>query len=96
MNIDDTIIYTVVASLAGVIAYMWKAQAKRDAEREVKIEAKIEAKAADCDRKHEESSKTIIALSSEVGELRGEVKLAKSLEPKLDEILVAVKDNKRV
>lgn len=43
-----------------------------------------------CEKQHEESRKTVLNLSSEVGELKGQISIAKDLSPKIDNLTKAV------
>jgi len=75
---SDEMLYTLGTALVGAITILWRVVIKR---------------ANDCERKHEKTSSDLLAVTKEVGELKGKISIAESLSPKLDEIHQEIRDH---
>ena len=75
---SDEMLYTLGTALVGAIGILWRVVIKR---------------ANDCERKHEKTSSDLLAVTKEVGELKGKISIAESLSPKLDDIHREIRDH---
>ena len=65
------LITTVGGGLSAAVVVLWRIVLRR---------------AEDCEKKHEQTSKELLEVSKEVGELKGRVSLAEELTPRLNAI----------
>jgi len=75
---SDEMLYTLGTALVGAITILWRVVIKR---------------ANDCERKHEKTSSDLLAVTKEVGELKGKISIAENLSPKLDQIHSEIRDH---
>ena len=78
MVISDQLYVSGLASLAGVIAFLYKQNQKNT--------NKIEGRADRIEKKHDLTIKEMVNVTREVGELKGRIDLAEKIHPRLDDL----------
>lgn len=89
MILDATVFIAIGTALTSAVVFLYKSQTARwvSADKAAEARATIsDEKHAECERKHEVNQQKMLKMSEDLGELKGEMRTIKLLEPKLNDI----------